>query len=210
MIDFYWVPTANGQRAAIMLEETGERYRLHPVDLMRGEHLAPEYLAVNPLGKTPTLVDDETGVTVYGTLAIGLYLCDKHGVLLGDTLSARASVYHWAGLVASDLSPAFTGQYVFNVMAPERLEFPIRYFDEQIQRLLKVLDQRLAETPFLAGELYSLADALAYPAAATSAARLPEGLAGFPALARWQETVGGRPPVQRAMALRAEGVSVPG
>ncbi len=209
MIDFYWVPTANGQRAAILLEETGEQYRLHPVDLMRGEHLAPEYLAVNPVGKTPTLVDAETGVTVYGTLAIGLYLCDKHGMLLGDSLTTRAAVYHWAGLVASDLGPAFTGQYIFNVMAPERLEFPVRYFDEQVVRLLSALEHRLTETAFLAGEAYSLADALAYPAAATSAARLPEGLQPFPALQRWQHTVAERPAVQRAMALSAEGVDVP-
>ncbi|MCC5861338.1 MAG: glutathione S-transferase N-terminal domain-containing protein [Gammaproteobacteria bacterium] len=209
MIDFYWVPTANGQRAAIVLEETGERYRLHPVDLMRGEHLAPEYLAVNPVGKTPTIVDAETGATVYGTLAIGLYLCDKHGMLLGDSLAMRAAVYHWAGLVASDLGPAFTGQYIFNVMAPEHLEFPVRYFDEQVIRLLSALERRLTETPYLGGEVYSLADALAYPAAATSAARLPKGLEQFPALRGWQQTVAARPAVQRAMALQAEGVRVP-
>lgn len=201
MIDLYWVPTANGQRAAIMLEETGEDYRVHAVDMMRGEHRAPDYLAINPLGKVPSIIDRETDLTVYGTLAIALYLADKHGVMLGDTLADRARVYHWAGVVASDLSPAFTGQYVFNVLAPERLDFAIGYFDEQIGRILGVLDARLGDQPFLAGEHYTLADALAYPVAATSAQRLPSGLTPWPGIVRWAEQVSQRPAVQRAMAI---------
>ena len=204
MIDFFWVPTANGQRAAIMLEETGETYKLRPVDMMKGEHLSPEYLAVNPVGKVPAIVDHDTGLSVYGTLAIGLYLADKHDVLLGDSLAERAAVYHWAALIASDLGPAFTGQFIFNVMAPEKLAFPIRYFDEQIARLLKVLDGQLAQHPFLAGARYTLADALGYPAAANSAARLPNGLQGYDHLKRWAHEVGQRPAVRRAMELRSE------
>jgi GST-like protein len=203
MIDFFWVPTANGQRVAILLEETGETYTLRPVDMMQGQHLTPEYLAVNPIGKVPTIIDHVTGVTVYGTLAIALYLADKHGVLLGDSLAERAAVYHWAGVIASDLGPAFTGQYIFNVVAPEKLAFPIRYFDEQIARLLKVLDGQLARQPFLAGARYTLADALGYPAAVSSAARLPNGLQGYDHLQRWASEVGQRPAVRRAMDLRS-------
>lgn len=203
MIDLYWVPTANGQRAAIMLEETGEKYRVNPVDMSRGEHRAAEYLTINPLGKVPAIIDRETGLTVYGSLAIALYLADKHSILMGDDLAERARVYHWAGMVASDLSPAFTGQYVFNVLAPERLEFAIGYFDEQIARILGVLDTSLATQPFLTGECYTLADALAYPVAATSAQRLSSGLTPWPHIGRWAQRVGMRPAVQRAMAISA-------
>jgi GSH-dependent disulfide-bond oxidoreductase len=203
MIDLYWVPTANGQRAAIMLEETGETYRVRPVDMMRGEHRSEHYLELNPLGKVPTIVDDETGLTVYGTLAIALYLADKRGMLLGETLPERAAVYHWAGIVASDLGPAFTGQYVFNVLAPEKLDFAIGYFDEQISRILGAVDAQLSRQPFLAGDRYTLADALAYPVAATSAQRLAEGLAPWTHIRRWAELVGQRPAVQRAMAIGA-------
>lgn len=204
MLDLYWVPTANGQRAAIMIEETGEQYTLRPVNMMQGEHLSEEYLAVNPVGKVPAIVDHSAGVSVYGTMAIGLYLADKHGTLLGETPAQRAAVYQWAGIIASDLGPAFTGQYIFNVMAPEKLEFPIRYFNEQISRLLKVLDARLASNTYLAGDTYTLADALGYPVAATSAARLPDGLADHAHIRRWADLVGGRPAVQRAMALHAD------
>ncbi len=204
MMDLYWVPTANGQRAAIMLEETGEQYTLRPVDMMQGEHLAAEYLAVNPLGKVPTIVDHSSGITVYGTMAIALYLADKNGVLLGDTHAQRAQVYQWAGIIASDLGPVFTGQFIFNVMAPEKLEFPIRYFNDQITRLLKVLDKQLAGNTYVTGETYTLADALGYPIAATSAARLPDGLSDYPHIQRWGELVGARPAVVRAMALRSD------
>lgn len=204
MMDLYWVPTANGQRAAIMVEETGEQYTLRPVNMMQGEHLSEEYLAVNPIGKVPTIIDHSTGISVYGTMAIALYLADKHGVLLGETPAQRAQVYQWAGIIASDLGPAFTGQFIFNVMAPEKLEFPIRYFNEQITRLLKVLDARLAGNTYLSGETYTLADALGYPVAASSAARLPDGLSGYEHIQRWSELVGARPAVQRAMALRAD------
>ena len=204
MIDFYWVPTANGQRAAIMLEEAQETYRVRPVDMLRGEHRSAAYLAINPLGKVPTIVDGETDVTVYGTLAIAFYLADKHQVLLGDTLAERARVYHWAGVVASDLGPAFSGQYVFNVLAPEKLDYAIGYFDEQIARILAVVDQQLSRQPFLAGENYTLADALAYPVAATSAQRLATGLAPWPNIQRWSQTVGQRPAIQRAMEINAQ------
>ncbi len=204
MMDLYWVPTANGQRAAIMLEETGEQYTLRPIDMMQGEHLSEEYLAVNPVGKVPAIVDHATGISVYGTMAIALHLADKHGVLLGETPAQRAQVYQWAGIIASDLGPAFTGQFIFNVMAPEKLEFPIRYFNEQIARLLKVLDARLAANTYLSGETYTLADALGYPVAASSAARLPDGLSGYEHIRRWSELVGERPAVRRAMALRAD------
>lgn len=204
MIDLYWVPTANGQRAAIMVEETGEQYTLRPVNMMQGEHLSEEYLAVNPVGKVPAIVDHATGSTVYGTMAIALYLADKHASLLGETLQQRAEAYQWAGIIASDLGPAFTGQFIFNVMAPEKLEFPIRYFNEQIARLLKVLDARLAGHAYLAGDTYTLADALGYPVAASSAARLPGALDDYEHIRRWAELVGARPAVRRAMALRAD------
>lgn len=209
MIDFYWVPTANGQRAAIMLEETGEQYTLRPVNMMKGEHRSEAYLAVNPVGKVPTIVDHAAGVTVYGSMAIALYLADKHDMLLGKTRELRAQVYQWAALVASDLGPAFTGQYIFNVMAPEKLDFPIRYFNEQIARLLKVVDDRLSTHAYLAGDSYTLADALAYPVAASSAPRLEHGLSGYEHIRQWAERVADRPAVRRAMALEATEVSLP-
>jgi len=204
MIDLHTTATANGYKASIMLEEVGLPYRVIDYDLVKGEHMKPEYLALNPVGRVPTVVDREVSgepVSVYGTPAILLYLAEKTGKLLPTAAADRAKVYEWLGIVASDLAPAYSGQFVFNVIAPQKDPWAIEFYDKLCLRLLAPLDARLAASRYLAGATYSIADVIAYPVAAVSMKRFPGDLGAHPNIARWAAEVGVRPAVQRGMKV---------
>jgi GSH-dependent disulfide-bond oxidoreductase len=205
MIDLHTVPTANGYKASIMLEEVGLPYRARTYDLTRGEHLQPEYLALSPVGRLPTIVDhdapDGTPLTVYGTAAILTYLAQKTGRLLPQDLRTRTRVNEWLGIVSGDVGPAWTGQFVFNVLAPQKLPWAIEYYDSLCLRMVRPLEQQLAHTPYLAGEAYTIADVMAYPVAVMSMKRHPGSLEGYPNLARWAALVGAREAVKRGMSV---------
>jgi GST-like protein len=205
MIDLHTTPTANGYKASIMLEEVGLPYRAINYDLVKGDHMKPEYLAMNPVGRVPLIVDhDATGgepVTVYGTAAILLYLAERTGRLMPSAPAARARVFEWIGIVSSDIGPAFTGQFVFNVIAPEKLPWAIAFYDKLCARMLQAMELQLGRTPHLAGDEYTIADVLAYPVAAVSMKRFPGTLDGHPSIARWAGRVGSRPAVQRGMKI---------
>jgi len=204
MIDLHTTATANGYKASIMLEEVGLPYRVIDYDLAKGDNFKPEYLALNPVGRVPTIVDyDAPGapVSVYGTPAILLYLAEKTGKLLPPSPAARAKAYEWLGIVSSDLVPAYSGQFVFNVLAPEKIPWAIGFYDKLCLRLLQPMEARLAAVPFLAGDEYSIADVIAYPVAVVSTKRHPGNLDGHPNIARWAAEVGARPAVQRGMKV---------
>jgi GST-like protein len=200
MIELHTIPTANGYKASIMLEETGLPYSVFTYDLTKGEHLTAAYLELNPIGRLPAIVDREAGgVSVYGTAAILLYLAEKTGKLLPLDLPERAKVFEWLGIVSSDIAPAYSGQFVFNVLAPEKLRWAIDFYDKLCARLLVPMEKQLGRAPFLAGEAYTIADIIAYPVAATSMKRYPGTLDGHPNIARWAAELAARPAVQRGM-----------
>jgi GSH-dependent disulfide-bond oxidoreductase len=211
MIELHTTPTANGYKASIMLEETGLPYEVTNYDLVKGEHLKPHYLAMNPVGRMPMIVDhdimmDSGGaggkpLTVYGTTAIVLYLADKSRRFMPHDAVGRAHVYEWLGIVSSDIAPAYSGQFVFNVIAPEKQAWAREFYDKLCLRMLAVMEQQLGRTEFLAGAEYTIADVLAYPVAAVSMKRFPGDLSGHPNIARWAQVVGSRPAVQRGMKV---------
>jgi GST-like protein len=207
VIELHTSPTANGYKASIMLEECGLAYTVRTYDLVARQNLAPDYLAMNPVGRIPTIVDRDgpggRAVVVYGSQAILQYLAEKTGRFLPSDLAARAAVYTWMGAVASDVAPAYSGQFVFGVIAPERLPWAVEYYDRLVDRMLGVLDTQLSRHAFLAGDEYSIADIIAYPVAATSARRYPGNLDGYPSLAAWAARVAARPAVQRGMNVPA-------
>lgn len=207
MLELHTTPTANGYRASIMLEECGLEYRVHAYDLTKGEHLSAEHLALNPVGRVPTLVDDgvarDRPAVVYGSQAIVQYLADKTGRFLPADAVARAAAYTWAGVATGDLGPAYAGQFVFGTLLPEKVPAAIEHFERLCLRMLGALDTRLRATRWLAGDEYTIADMLAYPTAAVSAQRFPGTLADFPNVARWAAEVGARPGVQRGMRVPA-------
>lgn len=204
MIDLHTTATANGYKASIMLEEVGLPYRVIDYDLSKGEHMKPEYLALNPVGRVPTIVDHDAAggpLSVYGSAAILLYLAEKTGQLLPSSAAERARTYEWLGVVSSDIGPAYSGQFVFNIIAPEKQAWAIDFYDRLCLRLLAPMETRLGASRFLAGDGYSIADVIAYPVAAVSMKRLPGGLDAHPNIARWAGEVGARPAVQRGMKI---------
>jgi GSH-dependent disulfide-bond oxidoreductase len=207
MIELHTTPTANGYKVSIMLEETGLPYRAVAYDLTRGDHMKPEYLARNPVGRVPLIIDDDTAsgkpLTVYGSAACLLYLAEKSRRFMPAGAEGRARVYQWLGTISSDVGPAYSGQFVFNVMAPEKLPWAISFYDKLCARMLGAVEEQLKQTTYLAGEDYTIADVLAYPVAAVSMKRYPGTLQGHPAIARWSAAVGARTGTQRGMKVPA-------
>ncbi len=207
MIEFYTSATANGQKVAIMLEECAFEYNPHMINFAAGEHLSPPFIHLNPAGKIPAIVDsDGPGGQPFAlaqTVAIVLYLAEKAGKFLPADAWERAEAYRYLALVASDIGGAFAGLFVFSHVHPQATPEVLDYFRAQAARNLRVLDKRLGESPFLAGDSYSVADIMAYPVAASSVKSLAEGLSPYPNLRRWADEIGARPAVQRAMMIGA-------
>lgn len=204
MIELHTVPTANGYKASIMLEELGLPYQVKSYDLIKGEQLSADFLALNPVGRLPTLVDHElqsAPITVYGSAAILIYLAEKTGRFLPTDTRQRARVFEWLGIISGDLAPAYSGQFVFNVIAAEKQPWAIEFYNKLCTRLLGPLELQLGKTRYLAGEDYTIADILAYPVASVSMLRYPGNLEGHPQLARWAKEIGARPAVQRGMQV---------
>lgn len=205
MIDLYSVPTANGQRVHIMLEESGLPYTAHFVDLPGGQHLEADFLAKNPFGRAPVIVDrdgpDGKEISVFEGHAILFYLAEKSGKLYPDDLAVRTQIHTWMSAISANLSPAFAAQFWFTTLAPEPSQVAIDRAISEAHRGLKALDAYLEGRDYFAGGIYTIADIHAYPVAATSAARLEGGLDAYPSLKRWMIIVGERDAVQRGMAV---------
>ena len=209
MIDLYTWKTPNGRKVSIMLEETGLPYAVKPVDLGRGEQAAPAFLAVSPNGKIPGIVDhDAPGgpLALFESGAILTYLADKSGKLLAPSGAPRYLAMSWTYWQVGGLGPML-GQLVFFSRHAEPNAPAVERFAAEAGRLLHVLEHRLSQAAFLAGDEYSIADIASYPA--TMAARsmlrqaIPEDARDLPATTRWLDQVGARPAVQRGMAVPA-------
>ncbi len=204
MIDFYVVPTANGQKGAIMLEESGLAYRAHRVRRNVGAPPTPDYLRINPIGKYPSIVDEDgpggTPITVFETLAIALYLAEKTGRLLPADPSERAAAHIWASVANTGLTPLMGTQYFLQLRASTDVSEVTEWVLSEVQRYLVAMNQRLGEAQYLAGDTYSLADVMTYPVLATSVQRLEEGFSAYDNIGRWVEEVSRRPAVIRGLA----------
>ncbi len=203
MLTLYTVPTANGQRASIALEECDIRYDVRHVDLLAGEHRSAEMLALNPIGRMPVLAgedDDGVPVNVYGSHAIGLYASETSGRLV-PAVNERADFHTWLGILQGDLAPAFAAQFHLGVLAPERYQWGLDWYADIIRRILEATDAHLDGRAFFLDSGYTIVDVMMYPTAVTSAARLDKRLEPYPALAAWVERVAARPAVQRGMEV---------
>lgn len=208
MIDLYYWPTPNGHKISVMLEETGLAYRLVPVNIGVGDQFQAEFLAIAPNNKMPAIVDHapaEGGppLSVFESGAILQYLADKTGRFGGQDLRSRTEVSQWLMWQMAGLGPMSGQMGHFAVYAPDPVPYAIERYDSEVRRLHRVLDKRLSQVPYLAGEDYSIADMAAWPWIDVYAKRPPD-FAAFPHLARWHAQVAARPAVQRAMALPAQ------
>ncbi|MDA0368398.1 MAG: glutathione S-transferase family protein [Proteobacteria bacterium] len=204
MIEVYLVPTANGQKVAIMLEELGLPYVAHRIVRTVGDTPSAAYLALNPMGKYPTIVDSEAEggpLAVFETLAIALYLAEKAQRLVPADIKARVAAHAWAAVAASDLTPAMATQYFLTLRATTDVSEATAWVVDEAHRFLSAIDRRLGEEQFLAGAEYSYADILTYPLVATSVQRLEGGISTYKNIRRWVELVGMRPAVVRGMEI---------
>jgi GST-like protein len=204
MFDLYTWGTPNGRKVSIMLEEIGAPYRVHPIDIGKGHQFAPEFLAVNPNGKIPAIVDpDGPGgrLAVFESGAILLYLADKTGRFGGADARARWAVTEWLMFQMGGLGPMAGQTHHFRRFAPEPVPYAIERYTKETRRIYGVMDKRLGEAPFLAGD-YSVADMACYPWVARHEWQTID-LAEFPNLRRWFAEIGARPAVVKGMAVPA-------
>ena len=203
MLDFYFHATPNSMKVAVLLQELNLAFTVRPVDIFKGEQHAPAFLKINPNAKVPALVDD--GVTVFDSHAILLYLAEKHGRFIPAGIGGKAAMLSWLQLVAPGLSP-FSGQAIhFLHYAPEDLPYAKNRYVKELERHYRVFDARLSQSPWLAGEEYTIADMALWGWAASAGYVFGErGLEDYPHVARFMQRMSERPAVQRALAMKED------
>jgi GST-like protein len=202
--------TPNGFKALIGLEELGLEYTTRWIDITKGAQMTPEYLAINPNNKIPAIVDhdgpDGKPVAVFESGAVLLYLADKTGKLLARSGAARYEALEWVFFNAGGPGPMLGQLSYFTKFAPEKIPAAIERFTKEAERLFRVLDKRLGEVPYLAGEL-SIADIMnmTWPRAAKTF--LGMDLGAYANLTRWLAELEERPAFKRALAMTPPKVS---
>jgi GST-like protein len=200
MIELYTAPTPNGWKASIMLEELGLPYEVRAINLLESVQKEPWYLKINPNGRIPTIVDrDAGGFAVFESGAILVYLAEKTGKLLPKDPKGRSVALQWLMFQMGGIGPMQGQANVFFRYAPEKIEYAINRYQEETSRLYKVLDTRLAEAEYLAGD-YSIADVATWPWV-----RIHDwagvSVDGMPHLQRWIDAIAARPAVQKGIAV---------
>jgi GST-like protein len=207
MIDLHYWPTPNGWKISIMLEECGLPYAVKPVNIGRGEQFSPAFLELSPNNRMPAIVDhDPPGggkpVAVFESAAILQYLAEKTGRFMPGDVRGKYEVLQWLAWQVANLGPIAGQLNHFANYAAEKIAYPIERFTNEMNRLLGVLERRLTDRSYLAGE-YSIADMATWPWI------FPEFqgrkvLTDFPQVARWWDAVASRPAVKKGRAVGEE------
>ncbi|TVR09755.1 MAG: thiol:disulfide oxidoreductase [Salinarimonadaceae bacterium] len=207
MIDLYYWTTPNGHKVTMFLEETGLEYKLIPINIGKGEQFDPAFLKIAPNNRIPAMVDHapEDGgepVSLFESGAMLLYLADKTKRFIAQDLRGRADVLQWLFWQMGGLGPMAGQNHHFKQYAPEPVPYAIDRYVNETNRLYGVMNKRLADREFLAGE-YSIADMASYPWVVPHE-RQGQNLDDFPHLKRWFEAIKARPATVRAYALAQE------
>jgi GST-like protein len=204
MIDLYFWTTPNGYKVTILLEELGWTYNVIPVHIGKGEQFKPEFLKISPNNKVPALVDhDGPGhmpVAMFESGAIMMYLAEKSGWrFMPADMRRRYDVAQWLMFQMGSVGPMLGQAHHFRRYAPEPIPYAVERYTNEAHRIYSVIDRRLSEAPYLAGE-YSIADMATYPWLRPHKWQ-GQDLAEFPHLSRWYADVRARPAVQRGLAV---------
>jgi GSH-dependent disulfide-bond oxidoreductase len=206
MIEAYSWPTPNGHKIHIMLEETGLSYRVHGVDIGRGDQFEPKFLAISPNNKIPAIVDSEgpggKPISVFESGAILIYLAEKTGKFLPADARARYSVLEWVMFQMGSIGPMFGQANHFRAYAPEKIPYAIDRYTNEANRLYGVMDRRLADHAYVAGD-YSIADIAIFPWMRYGDRR-GVNVEEFPNVKRWFESINSRPAVKRGLEVLNE------
>jgi GST-like protein len=202
MIQLYTWGTPNGKKVSIMLEEVGLPYEVHAINLGKGEQMTPEYLAINPNNKIPTIIDSDgpggQPLKLFESGAILMYLAEKTGKLWSQDKRKRYEVIQWLMFQMGGVGPMF-GQANYFFRLTEKVPYAIERFHKEALRLYGVLDKELAQKEYLAGE-YSIADIATYPWVGRHEMHQVK-LEQFPNVKRWFDTISARPAVKRGMEV---------
>jgi len=207
MIDLYYWPTPNGHKITMFLEETGLDYKIFPVDISAGDQFKPEFLAFSPNNRMPAIIDHAPAdggeaITVFESGAILVYLAEKTGRFLPHDVRGRKTVLEWLFWQMGGLGPMAGQNHHFRNYALEKLPYAIDRYVNETNRLYGVLNKRLADREFIAGD-FSIADMASYPWVVPYKNQ-GQDIDQFPHLKRWLETIRARPATERAYAKAKE------
>jgi GSH-dependent disulfide-bond oxidoreductase len=206
MIDLHYWPTPNGHKITIFLEETKLAYAIHKVDIGKGDQFKPEFLAIAPNNRMPAIVDHApkdggAAISIFESGAILQYLAEKTGKFLPADVRGRAETMQWLFWQMGGLGPMAGQNGHFNVYAPEKVPYAIERYTKETTRLYSVLNKRLADREYMAGE-YSIADMASYPWIVPFENH-KQKLEDHPHLLRWFNAIKARPAVIKAYANAA-------
>ncbi len=207
MIDIWTWPTPNGQKVHIAVEELGLPYTIIAVNIAKGEQFKPEFLALNPNHRIPVIVDNDGPSgrqVVFESGAILIYLAEKVGRLIPSDPGARYACLQWLMFQMGGIGPMFGQLNHFATYAPEKIPYAIDRYQNEALRLVRVMERRLSQADYLAGRDYSIADIATFPWIRSAARRDLLKLDETPSVARWLDTIGARPGVERGLAIMAE------
>lgn len=207
MIDLYTWSTPNGRKVSILLEELGLPYTVHPVNIGKDEQFAPDFLAIAPNNKIPAIVDHDTGISLFESGAIMVYLAEKAGKFLPTEAKARAAVMQWLMWQMGGFGPMLGQAHVFLKFNRGLSQPAEERFAKEAKRLYGVLDKQLAEHDYVAGD-YSIADMAIFPWAARHDWHEID-LTQFPHVLRWYRALAERPAVQRGYQVPSDVGPIP-
>ncbi len=200
MIDVYSWATPNGHKVHIMLEECGLPYTVHAVDIGAGDQFKPDFLAISPNNKIPAIVDsdgpDGRPISLFESGAILLYLAGKTGRFLPTSVRARYETLEWLMFQMGGVGPMLGQAHHFRLYAPEKIEYAVNRYTNEARRLYGVMDKRLGQSRFLAGDEYTIADIATWPWTRSHKNQGIE-LEDFPNVKRWFDTIAARAAAQR-------------
>ena len=207
MIDLYYWTTPNGHKITMFLEETGLPHRIVPINISKGEQFAADFLKIAPNNRIPAMVDQAPAdggapLSLFESGAILLYLADKTGRFIAPDLRGRTETIQWLFWQMGGLGPMAGQNHHFTQYAPQQIPYAIERYTKETARLYAVLNKRLADREFVAGD-YSIADMASYPWIVPHT-KQGQNLDDFPHLKRWFESIRERPATQRAYALARE------
>ena len=210
MYDVHFWPTPNGKKVTILLEELGVPYNVVKVNIGRGDQFTPDFLAMNPNHRMPVLVDHAPAdggkpISVFESGAIMLYLAEKHGRFLPTDIRGRVEVQQWLIWQMANQGPKLGECGHFRRLGDTKGDqsYAVRRFTDEANRLYGVLNNRLFDRRYLAGDAYTIADMICYPWT-VNWKNQGQDIAEFPYFARWQADLAARPAVQRGMAVGAD------
>ena len=208
MIDLYTWSTPNGRKVSIMLEECGLPYTVHPIDITKGEQFRPEFLEISPNNKIPAIVDRDSGQSVFESGAILIWLAERTGLFLPSAPAARIATLEWLMFQMGGVGPMLGQAHHFLKFNPGKAPYAEERYGAEARRLYGVLDRRLAEMPYLAGQDLTIADFATWPWLSRWEWQGID-MAEFPQVRRWYRELAARPGLQRGYDVPAMGHTIP-